>query len=61
MTPDLSTALWFKSSYSAENGSNCVEVAHLADQIGVRDSKDTGLAPLLLPKTAWRSFVRTLP
>jgi hypothetical protein len=61
MTPDLSRALWFKSSYSAENGSNCLEIADLADRIGVRDSKDTGLAPLLLPKSAWRSFLRTLP
>ena len=49
---------WRKSSWSAMNG-NCVEVAELrGGMIGVRDTKDDGLGPVLLfEQTAWRSFI----
>ncbi|TNY35524.1 DUF397 domain-containing protein [Thermomonospora catenispora] len=33
-------AQWRKSSYSASNGGHCVEVARLAEDVGVRDSKN---------------------
>ncbi|MET8023632.1 DUF397 domain-containing protein [Streptomyces avermitilis] len=40
MTPDLSTAVWRKSSYSDGGGTNCVEVADGYDGlVPVRDSK----------------------
>ncbi|MFJ8002467.1 DUF397 domain-containing protein [Streptomyces sp. NPDC096310] len=50
---------WFTSSYSAENGTACVEVAHLAPthQVGVRDSKDKTGPALVVPVAAWARFV----
>jgi len=30
---------WRKSSYSGDNGGNCVEVARLVEGVGIRDSK----------------------
>ncbi|TDC10968.1 DUF397 domain-containing protein [Streptomyces sp. 8K308] len=60
MIPDPSEAAWFKSSYSDENGGTCVEVAELSNRVGVRDSKDTDIAPFTVPKAAWASFVDQL-
>ena len=45
---DIAAASWFKSSRSAYNGS-CVEVAQLSrGHIGVRDTKQNGMGPVLL-------------
>ncbi|MCP2166864.1 protein of unknown function (DUF397) [Goodfellowiella coeruleoviolacea] len=38
-TPDMSRAIWVKSSRSNAKGS-CVELAQLAEVAGVRDSKN---------------------
>ncbi|OIJ95250.1 DUF397 domain-containing protein [Streptomyces colonosanans] len=48
---------WFKSSYSDGNGQNCVEVAHVAPHIGIRDSKNPHGPALLLPSHAWTEFI----
>ncbi|MGH3310621.1 MAG: DUF397 domain-containing protein [Streptomyces sp.] len=53
----LASALWLRSSYSNDSGNQCVEVADLGARVGVRDSKDTGRAPLTTPRTAWASFI----
>jgi hypothetical protein len=37
MTPDLSNAVWRKSTFSGGNGGACVELANLG---AIRDSKD---------------------
>ncbi|GAA4365078.1 hypothetical protein GCM10023088_10080 [Actinomadura verrucosospora] len=37
---DLTDTKWRKSSYSASNGGNCVELADAATGVAVRDSKD---------------------
>jgi uncharacterized protein DUF397 len=37
MTPDLSAAVWRKSSYSGGNGGACVELANIG---AIRDSKN---------------------
>ncbi|MCN9240279.1 DUF397 domain-containing protein [Streptomyces sp. RY43-2] len=47
---------WFKSSYS-EPGQNCLEVAHLAPHIGIRDSKNPHGPALLLPSHVWAEFI----
>ena len=45
---DIAGASWFKSSRSAYNGS-CVEVAQLSrGHVGVRDTKQNGMGPVLL-------------
>lgn len=51
-------ATWRKSSWSSYNG-NCVEVAELGGLlIGVRDTKDAGVGPVLVfGHAAWRSFL----
>ncbi|GGO86930.1 DUF397 domain-containing protein [Wenjunlia tyrosinilytica] len=57
-TPDLSAAVWRKSSYSNTNGGNCVEVADGLDSaVPVRDSKDPQGPALLFPTAAWASFI----
>ncbi|MFE4961359.1 DUF397 domain-containing protein [Streptomyces sp. NPDC056660] len=58
-TPDLSAALWRKSSYSGgQQGDACVEVADgVPALIPVRDSK-TPLAPALaFAPDAWGAFI----
>lgn len=49
---------WLKSSYSDNEGGNCVEVATGRGTVRVRDSKDPGGPHLTLAPDAWRSFVR---
>ncbi|MFE0785271.1 DUF397 domain-containing protein [Streptomyces mutabilis] len=48
---------WFKSSYSAGDGGECVEVAVRTATVHVRDSKDTTRAALAVEATAWAAFV----
>jgi hypothetical protein len=43
-----SDANWRKSSYSASNGGNCVEVAELPGVVAVRDSKNPDGGALVL-------------
>jgi len=57
-TPDLSAALWRKSTYSNGTGGACVEVArNLPALVAVRDSKAPESAALAFPPTAWHSFL----
>lgn len=53
----LDELAWFKSSYSAGNGGECVEVAVRPSRVHVRDSKDTTRAALAVAPTAWTAFV----
>lgn len=48
---------WSKSSYSSQDGGNCVEIADLVGAVGIRDSKDKTGAALVVPAAAWTSFV----
>jgi Domain of unknown function (DUF397) len=63
--PDLSQAIWRKSSYSSSTGQNCVEVStDLPDIVAVRDSQDPHGPKLLIAGAEWRRFVsdmRTAP
>ncbi|WP_405007290.1 DUF397 domain-containing protein [Kitasatospora purpeofusca] len=54
MSGDL---VWFKSSYSGNEGGDCVEVAETTESVLVRDSKDKSGPRLAFSPTAWRSFV----
>ncbi|MFJ8489858.1 DUF397 domain-containing protein [Streptomyces sp. NPDC094038] len=57
-TPDLSTAMWRKSSYSDGGANNCVEVADGPSGIvPVRDSKLPAARPLVFSAVAWSGFV----
>ncbi|MFE9248642.1 DUF397 domain-containing protein [Streptomyces sp. NPDC007088] len=53
----MSTPLWIKSSYSSEQGGNCVEVATGSDCVRVRDSKDTSRPLLRFDNGAWAGLL----
>ena len=58
---DLAGAAWHKSSYSGNNGGDCVEVAdNLRDVVAVRDSKDPEGPVLLFSPGQWRAFAAGL-
>ncbi|MGW0207882.1 DUF397 domain-containing protein [Streptomyces sp. NPDC003233] len=50
---------WFKSSYSDDEGGDCVEVA-FATRIHIRDSKNPTGPELHLPAPAWSAFISAL-
>jgi len=54
---DIAAALWRKSLVSSYNGS-CFEIARLGtDRIGVRDTKDVGIGPVLVfTQNEWDAF-----
>ncbi|MFG3020637.1 DUF397 domain-containing protein [Streptomyces sp. NPDC048254] len=51
---------WFKSSYSSNEGGNCVEVASHTSAIHVRDSKTPAGPMLTLSPSAWSDFLERL-
>ncbi|MEV4238676.1 DUF397 domain-containing protein [Nocardia sp. NPDC049737] len=56
MNLDLTGARWFKSSHS-QGGSDCVEVAFLAEgHIGIRDSKNPTGPALAFTPSEWDAF-----
>jgi hypothetical protein len=54
---DARELTWFKSSYSASDSNDCVEVAAATGAVLVRDSKDTALPGLATTARAWVDFV----
>ncbi|MGA5896851.1 DUF397 domain-containing protein [Streptomyces venetus] len=57
-TPDLTTAVWRKSSYSDGGASNCLEVAdNRPGIVPVRDSKLPHSPILVFGTSPWVSFL----
>ncbi|GAA1915701.1 DUF397 domain-containing protein [Streptomyces sodiiphilus] len=54
---DGSTPEWFKSSYSSNDGPECVEVAAVPGVVRVRDSKDAHGPQLAFGVDAWSDFL----
>lgn len=55
--PDLTQAVWKKSTRSGSNGGACVEVArNLPGVVAVRDSKDPSGPALVVEPSAWAAF-----
>lgn len=50
---------WRKSSHSG-SGDQCVEVSGAASVVGIRDSKDLGIAPLSFGRAAVAALVTGL-
>ncbi|MEK2493920.1 DUF397 domain-containing protein [Kitasatospora purpeofusca] len=48
---------WFKSSYSSNEGAQCVEVAETPGVVHVRDSKDKTGPQLAFEPAAWKAFI----
>jgi len=53
----VSEPIWFKSSYSGGNTTECVEVAFISSGVLVRDSKRPDLARLAISLEGWASFL----
>ncbi len=49
--PDLTNAVWRKSTRSNGDGNECVEVAFVSGAVALRDSKNPGGGALVLPST----------
>jgi hypothetical protein len=57
-TPDLTAAVWRKSSYSDGGDNNCVEVAdNCPGTVPVRDSKLSAGPVIVFGAGSWSSFV----
>ncbi|MFB7556914.1 DUF397 domain-containing protein [Streptomyces brevispora] len=55
----MSTELhWFKSSYSGDQGGDCIEVATGPHAIRIRDSKDLTVPSLSVSPAAWSAFLK---
>ncbi|RAY12534.1 DUF397 domain-containing protein [Actinomadura craniellae] len=54
---DLSQAVWRKSSRSDTHGTQCVEVAALAEAVAVRDSRRPDGRPLIITPAGWAAFL----
>ena len=52
----MNSATWRKSSYSASNGGECIEVGSHHDRVLVRDTKDRKGPVLRVSPAAWRRF-----
>ncbi|WP_145764012.1 DUF397 domain-containing protein [Streptomyces brevispora] len=50
--------VWFKSSYSAGNGGDCVEIATVHASVYIRDSKQADGPVLSVGSAGWAQFVR---
>jgi hypothetical protein len=51
------TSVWIRSSYSTDEGPDCVEVATAPSHILVRDSKNPDGPRLALDPTTWGAFL----
>ncbi|MFF4711111.1 DUF397 domain-containing protein [Streptomyces eurythermus] len=57
-TPDLTAAVWRKSSYSGGGANDCVEVADgYPGVVPVRDSKFPAGSALIFGTASWSAFV----
>ncbi|WP_326694022.1 DUF397 domain-containing protein [Streptomyces sp. NBC_01766] len=54
---DASGLMWVKSSYSTNDGPECVEVAVAVHTVHVRDSKNVPGPQLGFTSDAWADFV----
>ncbi|WP_329579546.1 DUF397 domain-containing protein [Kitasatospora sp. NBC_01250] len=48
---------WFKSSYSGNEGGECIEIAATPNTIHIRDSKDQAGPQLTITPTSWTAFL----
>ncbi|TYB42913.1 DUF397 domain-containing protein [Actinomadura chibensis] len=57
---DVDDFVWRKSSRSASNGGECVELARLPQVIAIRDSKNPDGPKILLGRDQFAALVTTL-
>lgn len=54
---DPTALAWRRSTFSGGEGGMCVEVAHIADGVAVRDSKAPRGAVLVFSGAEWEAFL----
>ncbi|MGW7466825.1 DUF397 domain-containing protein [Streptomyces xantholiticus] len=54
---EVPDSLWFKSSYSGGNETECLEMAFTTDGTAVRDSKRPHARLLIVHRAAWEDFI----
>jgi hypothetical protein len=59
-TPQAADLLWIKSSYSSNEGGECVEVASVDGAVLVRDSKDVARPHIAVGRIGWQQFTESL-
>ncbi|MEU3251762.1 DUF397 domain-containing protein [Streptomyces sp. NPDC006997] len=60
-TAEPARLVWYKSSYSGNEGGECLEVAADVTTVRIRDSKKRGDSPqLAFTRGAWAGFVADL-
>ncbi|CAL9538868.1 DUF397 domain-containing protein [Streptomyces sp. enrichment culture] len=57
---DSSEGVWFKSSYSGGNATECVECAHAGNGTRIRDSKHVNGPVVHVAAGPWLTFLRSL-
>jgi Domain of unknown function (DUF397) len=57
---DVTGDVWRKSSYSGDNGGNCVEVGTAGSAVAVRDSKDPEGPRLAFAADTWHAFAEVV-
>jgi Domain of unknown function (DUF397) len=55
---DVIGAVWRKSSYSGDNGGNCVEVGTVGPAVAVRDSNQPNGPQLPFTPATWKAFTK---
>ncbi|MFI1578699.1 DUF397 domain-containing protein [Embleya sp. NPDC020630] len=58
--PQTTPSGWRKSSYSGNNGGNCIEVATAHTAVPVRDSKTPDLGHLTITQASWSALLANL-
>ncbi|MCP2338620.1 DUF397 domain-containing protein [Actinomadura rupiterrae] len=58
--PNLTNAVWRKSSHSNGSGGACVEVASVPTTVAIRDSKDPSGPVIALAPADWRLLIQRL-
>lgn len=51
---------WRKSSYSGNQGGDCVEVAETASRVHIRDTQNRSLGHLTFPSSDWGALLSAL-
>jgi hypothetical protein len=53
---DVTAVAWRKSSYSGDNGGNCIEVGTVGPAVAVRDSEHPDGPLLAFAAVTWKAF-----
>jgi hypothetical protein len=56
-SPNLSRAVWRKSTYTQPDGQACVEITSLGGVVAVRDSKDPDGPKLTVARAGWQNVI----